>query len=770
MAAADKKRSGTAEPAEYFAFVPGDEVEAAPAAGRRELTLRQLIALLWRRKMLIIGTVVLGTGLAVLAVRNMTPIYGTEARIVLEPARANIAGGSVENVVRGLNPDIYTSETEAEVLMSRSLAVQVVDRLDLTHNPLFNPSLEPEEKGLIDSLLDAIPESWLAVFRSDQEDEKASSSVPELSPEQREAWLRDEIADNFLQDLFVDTSLRSRVLFIHYSSPDPEMAALAANTVADVYILDQLNAKYEAAERANAWLSDRVNELRQRVEASSKALEDYRRQAGIIEIGGTDVFTQQLAELNSQLIDARNKYSETKARYDQVQGLLASPDGIETAAAVLESPLIQQLRGQETEVVRKIAELKTQVREEHPKMQLAVSELQDLREKINTEVKKIVINLGNELEIAKVRVDNLETEVAKLSARINERNQAEITLHELQAVSDTDRELYETVLARFKEVDVQQRDIIQPDARVISYAAVPGSPSKPNKKLIVTAALLISAIFGVALAFLRENLDFGFRTLEQLEAVTGMPTIGLVPRLGKLGGKAAAADFVIEKPHSAFAESLRTLRTALLLSNVDRPPKLVLFASAVPGEGKSLTALAAGRAAAKSGQRVLLLDCDLRKPSLHEILEVPNEVGLVQYLAHERSLEDIVQLDFKSGMHYVVSGPRVPNPSDILASDQMRELLRAVAGIYDLVLIDSPPVLAVSDSLVLARLADVTIFLVRWEKTRREATVSAVKRLRETGATIAGLVLTQVDTRKHDRYYNREISYYHREYDKYYVE
>lgn len=768
MAASDRKTgSATQEAPDYYSFVAGEDLAEAPATGR-ELTLRQLIGLLWRRKMLILGAVVLGTGLAVLAVRNMTPIYEAEARIVLEPARANIAGGSVESVVKGLSPDIYTFETEAEVIMSRSLAVQVVDRLDLTRNPLFNPALRHEEKGLFDSLRDLIPDSWLAVFRSSEEPEEAGAPEEELSPEQLEAQLRDEIADNFARNLYVDTATRSRVLFIHYSSRDPRMAALAANTAADVYILDQLNAKYEAAERANAWLSDRVNELRQRVETSSKALEDYRRQAGIV--GGSDAFTQQLAQLNTELIGARNEYAETKARYDQVQVLLASPDGIETAAAVLESPLIQRLREQETEVVRKIAELKTQVREEHPKMQLAVSELEDLRAKIGTEVRKIVTNLGNELEIARVRVGNLETEVSRLSSRINEQNQVEITVRELQAVADTDRELYETVLARFKEIDVQQRDIIQPDARVISYATVPDRPSRPNKKLIVTAAFLISTILGLALAFLREHLDLGFRTLEQLEAVVGMPTIALIPRIGRAAGKVAAGDFVLEKPNSAFAESLRTLRTALLLSNVDRPPKIVLFTSAIPGEGKTLTALATARAAAKSGQRVLLLDCDLRKPSLHEILGARNDIGLVQYLAHERSVEDIVQLDFKSGMHYILSGPQVPNPSDVLASDQMRGLFRALAEIYDLILVDSPPALAVSDALVLARMADVTIFLVQWERTRREAAAAAVKRLRETGATIAGLVLTQVDMRKHDRYYHRETAYYHQGYSKYYVE
>ncbi len=245
---------------------------------------------------------------------------------------------------------------------------------------------------------------------------------------------------------------------------------------------------------------------------------------------------------------------------------------------------------------------------------------------------------------------------------------------------ETDRELYETVLTRFKEIDVQQADVIQPDARVISYATVPGSPSKPNKRMFVAAGVILSLIIGIVLAFVREQLDTGFRTLEQIEDATGVPTIGLVPRIGRAGRSSGrVATFVVDKPNSAFAESLRTLRTALLLSNVDRPPKVIMFTSAVSGEGKSLTALSTARAAAMSGQKVLVIDCDLRKPSLQDLLEVPNDTGIVECLSLEKGLEDVIQMDFKSGAHFILAGPQVPNPTDVLASEQMRDLLAALA-------------------------------------------------------------------------------------------
>lgn len=258
------------------------------------------------------------------------------------------------------------------------------------------------------------------------------------------------------------------------------------------------------------------------------------------------------------------------------------------------------------------------------------------------------------------------------------------------------------------------------------------------------------------------------RDVMQVEEATGVPTIGHVPRIGRAGRSVhRIANFVVDKPNSAFAESLRTLRTALLLSNVDRPPKVVMFTSAVPGEGKTLTALSTARAAAMSGQKVLIIDCDLRKPSVQDFLEVPNDSDIVECLSHEKGLEDVIQMDFKSGAHFILAGPKVPNPTDVLASDQMRDFLAALTDAYDLIVLDTPPVMAVSDSLVLSRMADKIVFLVRWERTRREATVTAVRRILESGAELAGIVLTQVDAKRHDRYYNRASGYYG-EYNKYY--
>lgn len=776
---------------EEVTFVPIEEVGgAAPAASKREFDLSQFFAILLRNKMLIIGVIVIGTLLSIFLVQRMTPLYSAQASLVLQRQQINLGGRSAESVVQGLNPDFFTNETEAEIIRSRSLALKVVEQLDLANNPMFNPQLSEPKVGLIGSLKNALgiasfkeifPESWRASLG--MEDDESAEAPVALTAAQKGQMLREQLVDVFLTGaggqvgrlfdggLAVEVDGSSLVIDLYYVSPDPDMSALAANTVADIYILEQLNAKYEATERANRWLADRVGELRLRVEGSSRNLESFRRRAGLVNVGDTTLYAQQLAELNSQLIGSRTILAEAEARYNQVQRLLETPGGLDSAAAVLESPLIQRLREQESELTRNIAELETQYRDAHPKMMLARSELEDLQKKINQEVNKVAINLGNELEITEIRQEKLEAEIERLQGRVSEQNQAEVKLNELSSVAQADRELYETVLARFKQVDTQQQQLIEPDARVISYATVPQNPSRPRKSLIIGAGFVLSGLIGFLLAFVREQLESGFRSVEQVEEVTGIPAIAMLPRVSGANkpGK-APYDLVVDRPTSSYAEAMRTLRTALLLSDVDRPPRTISITSSVPGEGKTTAALSLARAAAKSGQKVLIIDCDLRKPSLHKALQVPNGQGIVDYLSREKELEDVIEIDFKSEAHYILAGPSVSNATDVLASNLMSELLEALADTYDLVVLDTPPVLAVSDTLVLGRQVDKTVFIIEWNRTRRSAAAGALKQIVASGADVAGAVLAQVDVKKFERYYGSGTSHYAGQYKNYYSE
>jgi capsular exopolysaccharide synthesis family protein len=735
----------------------------APPADAEGLDPRRLLGGLRRRKVLIGGIVFLGTALAVLLVNQITPLYQAQSLVVVESNRQNVV--NIESVTQGITPDYYTNETQAAILASRSLAAKAVDRLDLYGNPRFNPELGAGRDNVgglfaaIQRLIfgppEAVPSPWAG-----------------MSPERKRAAMREAFTDAYLSGLTVIPSPRSRVITVQYTSADPSFAARAANATAELYIAEQLAAKGEATVQASDWLDRRVAELSAKVVESETRADEFRAKSGIVEAGaGTSALQEQLSRLNIELIGARTKRAESEARHEQLQSMIRGGGGIETAAAVLDAPLIVQLRGQETQVLRKIAELRTQIRDEHPNMVLARNELSDLRQKIAAEVNKIAISLSNDLQIARVRERNLQTEVRKIEDQVTRQSEAEVTLRSLHSEVRANKQLYETVLARYKETKVFDKELEQPDAKIISQASVPGGPFYPQRRLMIMAALFVSAVFGVALALMLEYLDSGFRSVSQLETMTGLPVLGATPRLARKDRKRPPHEVASERPNSSYGEAVRTIRTAMMLSDADNPPRTVLVTSAVSGEGKSSLSLSLAALAARSGQRCIVIDADLRHPNLHLMLGQPNEIGLSDYLAGRIALDEAIEVDPASGVHYIPAGGRAPHPADLLASASMKALLRNLAGLYDLVVIDTPPLLAVSDTLVLARHVDYTLYIVRWEKTRRETAVAGIKQLMDAGTEVAGLVLAQVDVSKQARYGYRDSSYYYYgHHNKYYTE
>ena len=742
------------------------------------LNLQMLLEVLQRRKILILVIVAVVTTLAAIYVSQLTPRFSAEAQVIVEGARQRVV--DIDVVAQGISDDRYTNETQAAIIGSREIAAQVVDRLNLTEHPLFvRKSKKPgffgaaikTIKGFVSGAAGAVislvrPRSALL-----SADAAADALNDARDPDEEAREFRNDIIDYIQGGIDAQPSERSRVISISYSSTDPDFAALMANTVAEVYILDQLNRKTESTRQATAWLDTRVEELRQRVVETKRRLEEFRRDSGFVEIKGTSILQEQMAGLQVELSKARTSRAEAEARAAQVDELLRSDGGIETAAAVLDSLLIQRLREQEATVVRKIAELRTQLRDGHPRLALAVNALKELRESIRNEVQKIVRNLENEAELARLREANLNREIEDVQARIDSQNESEVTIRSLESEVDANQRLYETMLSRLKETRIQDDTLQQADARIISRAVVPRSPYFPKKRALILLAFVVSLGVGVFAAFVVEYLDAGFRTASQVESMTGLPVIGVLPVVGRTRrGKLVrrAHEIAVERPNSVFGEAVRSLRTGLALSNVDHPPRTVLVCSAVPQEGKSSVALSIACSAAKSGQRTIIVDCDLRSPRIHEYLGLPNETGLTDFLMGAVTLEQALEFDPKSGVHVLAAGRHAPNPPDMLGSMHMFNLMRRLGETYDLVVFDTPPLLAVSDSLILGRAADKVVFVARWAKTRRDSSIIALRQLLEAGADVAGVVLSQVDTRQHASYEISRTGHYFDNYHKYY--
>ena len=751
-----------------------------PAPDTETLSVRRLLSILKRRKYLIAGVMVVIITIAVMMIQQITPLYSASTKIVVEPNRSNVV--DIEQVVSGVAPDYYTNETEAEVIRSRSLAYKAVDLLDLTDRPMFNPLLRTPQPSLREQVVESVkvfflgligtPEDVAELENKDEAEAQAANPLLQLSPDQLKTFLRESAAAQYQGGLSVSPSPRSRVITISYTSTDPAFAAEAANATAKIYIQDQLESLSTATSDAGDFLQRRVNELRDRVITQEQEIARYRADAGIIDQGGITVFQQQLARANEELSNARIARSDAEARFDQVEDLLRSGAGLETAAAVLNSELISRLREQEAQVIRSLSEFKTQLRPGHPRLQLAEGELTDLRAAIEREVQKIASNLRNEVQLSRVREANIRSELERIENTLDEQNEAQATLQSLASELSANKQLFETFLERLKETDILENTEQKADARVISAAQVPGGPFFPNKNLMIAAAVVFSAFVGFALAFVAEFMDSGFRSTAQLENQSGVAALGMVPALTRNQAEGKRPhEFALARPNSTFGEAIRSVRTALMLSSVDKPPKTVLITSSIPGEGKTSTSLSIASTAAKSGQRVIILDCDLRNSSLHAYLNVPNQRGLSDFLAGQAELEDVIEIHPTSTLHYITAGSRAPNPTDMLSSDEMRGLIRRLSDMYDMVILDTPPLMAVSDALVLMRDVDRTLFLVRWEKTRRETVLAGIKQALEAGANIAGTVLTQVNVKKHASYdYGDSGYYYYGSYRKYYSE
>lgn len=731
--------------------------EGAAADGRLvELDFVALLRSLRRRLSVIVGVTLGLTALVLVWVYQLTPSYSAETLVLLDPQKTQVV--DFQAVMQGLGGDSATVDSQVELLGSRSIARRVIEKLDLVNDPEFNGALA---KPSIFAWLD--PRVWIR---------SVLGSEDNLTPEQKDEMTMDAVVDAFVGREKISRRGLTYIIEVDFTSVDRIKAAKIANAIADTYVLDQLEAKFNATKQANEWLSQRLDTLKQQVADSERAVELYRSQNGLQSAQGATINEQQLSELNAQLILARADRAEKQAKYARAKQILSGGGSIESVVDVLQSKTISDLRQQQAELASKEADLSTKYGPRHPAILNIEAQRRDIQSQIGAEVRRIVDGIANEAAVADTRVKALEGSLKDLQSTESQNSQAEVRLRELEREASANKAVYESFLNRFKETS-QQQDVQTADSRVISEATPPITPSFPRKGLMGGIGFIFSLGVGIGIALLLDRLDNGMQTSSQVEEFLRLPHLVSVPaiphELGADRKPTLPHDYLLQKPLSAFSESLRSLRSALSLSNVDNPPKVILFTSALPNEGKTTTAVSFARAAAHAGLRVLLVDCDLRHPSVHRTLGLsqPKE-GLVEYLAGRISFGNVVVKDLPSGLDFIPVASGAANPPDLLGSAQMRRILREARELYDLVILDTAPVLPVSDSRVLAQLSDKTVFVVRWNETPRDAAMNAVKELRSFKADIAGVILSVVDTTKQSRYGYGDGGYYYRRYSRYY--
>ncbi len=728
--------------------------------------VKDLVAILRRRRGVIFGTVLVITALAVLVGLQTTPKYTAKALVMIDPRQAKVV--DVQAVLQGLGTDAPTVETQVKVLKSRNHIEQVMESLGLFSDPEFNRSLaskgssSPIPLGTLGEVLATwLPDEWLIATGL------AEEPRPEGSTAQVEL-VRQAAIERFDDRFKVAQEGRSYVIGVSFTSTDPKKAALVANRAAELYVEGQRRLKLDATVRASDFLGSRLDALKADVQRAEAAVAEFRKANKLVDAKGASLKESQLADLSRELITARAALAETQAKLRLVRELRDRGEELASVADVLHSQVIVDLRRQEAQLLREESELKTFYGERHPKMLNLINEKANLQAKVRTEVDRIVKNLENDVKVAASRVASLERETAALGAQTAEQRELLVQLRQLEREAEASRQLYENFLQRFKETNEQQ-GIVESDARLISVAAPPEKPSSPGPVLFGAVGFTASLMLGTLLALLLERLDSGLRTGRQIEEALGIPALGLVPRLDRLKRRQHPHQYLLAKPLSAYAESLRAIFTSLRLSNVDDPPKVVLVTSSLPQEGKTTLALSLATFAARSSQRVLLLDLDLRHPSIHRDLDLRPEVGFVELMAGEATLDDVILHDDETGIDLLPVKKQTANPTDILGSQKMRTLLSELRATYDFVVIDSAPLLGVTDSKIASLLADKVLFVAQWEKTNVDTARNGLQHLLEVKAPIAGAVLTQVDIKRHAMYGYGDVGQYYGKYQRYYV-
>lgn len=731
--------------------------------------LMDVLGMLRRRKWLIMLVTALGTVAAAMLGMVITPTYTAKSAVLVDPRQLQL--GNIEQVLQGLTVNTSTIATQIGVMQSETFLASVMDDLHLFDDPEFNPSLRPQPPTTVAALpsflqpigqvLSYLPSEWLiATGLASQPEPMLESQAPGV--------VREKTIDNFTKNVAFLSDGQSNLIQVSFTSEDPEKAAVISNRISELYIQDQINNKLGATDKASGWLQQRLNELRADVQKSDEAVQKFKTANNIVEAGGTTLNDQELSDLNRELVTAQADLAAKQSKLRIIRDMGGSAAALQSVGDVTASPMILQLRQQQIELERQESQLRTLYGDRHPLIVQLKDEKAKVAAGIRDEVSRVTHTLENDVKVASVQVGSIQSALDKLKNRSAQDRVADVQLQELDRVALANRTLYEQLLARFNETQDQQ-GIVEADARVVAKASPPVSPSSPGPKLFAAAGFTVSFLLGSLMAVLLERLDRGLRSAREVESALGLTTLGLVPRVDRLRRKQRPHQYLREKPLSSYAEAIRGVLTALRLSNPQNPPRVLLVTSSLPEEGKTTFAVSLASLVARSQKRVLLIDLDLRHPSVHRELGWQVSAGLVEYMAGERTLQEVIHNDLETGLHFLPVKAHTTTPTDLLESDKMRELLQVCRENYDLIVLDSAPVASVNDTKVAASLADRVVFIVRWGKTIESAARDSLRSLREAGIEPAGAVLAQIDLRKHAQYRYGDIGQYYTRSRRYYV-
>lgn len=719
----------------------------APEDDSDYIDLMRIWRAIWSRKWSILSLVLAITMLTTLVVMKMAPTYKAVTTLMIESKGPQLL--SFQPVYDSSGQLSEYLETQLGLIKSRDVAQRAVRELNLTEHPDLDPRQQPAP--LID--LSGALKSLLNSLITDPADKFA------VDPPLTEAEIFDLATDAFMRRIDVWVEGRSQLVYLSVALGDSLSAAQAANALAGSYIESQLEARLDASVTASTWMNQRLAELRTSLQESEDRLQAYREAEGLVDVDGVaTISANELSLTGDRMIDARRQRAEAESQFRQVQAMRkAGWERLASVPAVLGHPLIQQFKAEEARARAKVEELSRRYGDRHPTMLAARSDLGAASASLQSQVEQVVAGIERNYQLAVANENSLRSSFNANKEQIQDIARKEFKLRELQRDVDSNRTLYETFMTRLRETTVTA-DLNSTNARIVDLALPPAEPSAPKKRLIIIIALALATLCGLGLALLLDVLNHTFKSTEDVEGKLNLPVLGIVPLLPKKDLEQAPHLFE-QGQDKGFCEAVRTIRTGLMLVDMHNPQPVLVITSSVPGEGKSLVAANLAFAFGQL-QQVLLIDADLRRPTLAKSFDFPaGAPGLANLMAGTAKMDDCIRR--VGNVDMLPAGVVPPNPLELLASPRLAKFLEIAKGRYERIIVDSPPSQAVSDTILLSTFADAVIYVIKAEGTAIPLVQKGVGQLLLSGASITGVVLNQVDVKK-ARKYDKYSGYYDR--------
>ncbi len=717
----------------------------------REIHLRDYLKVIDKRRYTVYTVFILVFTIVLIGTLSSTPVYMATTKVLIEK-------GPPADLMRNYyyipyDPEFY--ETQYQLIKSRAVAEKVVEKLRLDTRGdkwLLGNDGGPSVFWIIEWFHDLA--GVISKIAGGESEDGKEAEQNALSPDER----KEQLAAMISEGINVTPLKNSRIVNINYTSPNPEFAALVANTVAQAYIDQVLEMKMSATRHTLKWMTRKAEEERRKLEKSERALQEYMRANDIVTMENrVAVIPQKLAELSSELVKAETRRKELEDLYLKIKSLRKDLKDAETIPAISDDPSLQSIRNQILKAEQKIMELSKKYGRKHPKMIKAVDDLNVLKRKRLEEIRRVISSIRNEYDLARSKEESLRSLLKRTKDEALNLNEKFIQYEVLKREVDSNKQLYDALVRKIKEASVTEQ-IKAVNVWIVEKARTPRAPFKPRKTLNILLGIIVGLFGGVGLAFFVEYLDNTIKSPEEVENRLDTPVLGVV---SLWSNKDSSIETIcLREPKSTLAEEYRAIRTGIILSSPDHPPRSLLVTSVGPEDGKTVTATNLAISLAQSEYSVMIVDSDLRKPRVHKVFSLHNGKGLSTYLAGASDM-DIIQEGPLPNLHVITAGPVPPNPAELLSSQRMKDLIIRLMDKYDIMLLDSSPILSVADSLILGSMTEGTILVVRAGKTTYEEARRCLKSLQDLKADVKGMIINALDLKKRDYYYYRYHQYYY---------